>query len=44
MTKVTVVKFDVDWTEIKNACRKTISMKDSKLEPDSVWKRKLLHC
>lgn len=42
MSKVTVVKFDVNWTEIKNACRKTISMKDSKLEPDSTWKRKLL--
>ena len=42
MTKVTVVKFDVDWTEIKNACRKTISMKDSSIEPGSDWKRKLL--
>ena len=42
MVKVTVVKFDVDWTEIKNACRKTISMKDSKIEPGSDWKRKLL--
>lgn len=42
MAKVTVVKFDVDWTEIKNACRKTISMKDSKVEPGSDWKRKLL--
>ena len=42
MAKVTVVKFDVDWTEIKNACRKTISMGDSNKEPDSVWKRKLL--
>ena len=42
MAKVTVVKFDVNWTEIKNACRKTISMKDSKIEPDSEWRRKLL--
>ena len=42
MAKVTVVKFDVDWTEIKNACRKTISMKDSKVEPGSEWRRKLL--
>ena len=42
MAKVTVVKFDVDWTEIKNACRKTISMKDSSVEPGSDWKRKLL--
>ena len=42
MAKVTVVTFDVNWTEIKNACRKTISMKDSKIEPGSDWKRKLL--
>ena len=42
MAKVTVVKFDVDWTEIKNACRKTISMKDSNVVPDSKWKRDLL--
>ena len=42
MTKVTVIKFDVDWTEIKNACRKTISMKDSRIEPSSEWKRNLL--
>ena len=42
MAKVTVVKFDVDWTEIKNACRKTISMKDSNIEPSSKWKRDLL--
>lgn len=40
--EVKVVKFDVDWTEIKNACRKTISMSDSKVEPSSEWKRKLL--
>lgn len=42
MTKVKVIKFDVDWLEIKNLCRKTISMKDSKLEPSSEWKRDLL--
>lgn len=42
MAKVTVIKFDVDWTEIKNACRKTISMKDSNTEPSSKWKRDLL--
>lgn len=42
MSKVTVIKFDVDWTEIKNACRKTISMKDSRIEPSSEWKRNLL--
>lgn len=42
MTKVKVIKFDVNWLEIKNLCRKTISMKDSKLEPSSEWKRNLL--
>lgn len=42
MAKVTVVKFDVDWTEIKNACRKTISMKDSNVVPGSKWRRDLL--
>ena len=42
MTKVKVIKFDVDWLEIKNLCRKTISMNDSNIEPTSEWKRKLL--
>ena len=42
MAEVKVIKFDVDWTEIKNACRKTISMGDSIVEPSSDWKRKLL--
>lgn len=40
--EVKVIKFDVDWLEIKNLCRKTISMGDSKLEPTTEWKRKLL--
>lgn len=42
MTKVKVIKFDVDWLEIKNLCRKTISMNDSSIEPTNEWKRKLL--
>lgn len=37
-----VVKWDVDWLEIKNLCRTTISMGDSKVEPTKEWKRKLL--
>lgn len=41
-TKVKVIKFDVDWLEIKNLCRKTVSMKDSTIEPTDEWKRKLL--
>lgn len=41
-TKVTVIKFDVDWLEIKNLCRKTISMGDSSVEPTRKWKRDLL--
>lgn len=40
--EVKVIKFDVDWLEIKNLCRETIGMKDSKLEPNDEWKRKLL--
>ena len=40
--EIKVIKWDVDWLEIKNLCRKTISMKDSKIEPTQEWKRKLL--
>ncbi len=40
--EVKIIKFDVDWTEIKNLCRKTISMADSTKEPTKEWKRKLL--
>lgn len=40
--EVKIIKFDVNWTEIKNLCRKTISMEDSTKEPTSEWKRKLL--
>lgn len=42
ITKVRIVKWDVDWLEIKNLCRTTISMGDSKVEPTKEWKRKLL--
>lgn len=37
-----VIKWDVDWLDIKNLCRSTISMGDSKIEPTHEWKRKLL--
>lgn len=40
--EVSIVKWDVDWLEIKNLCRKTISMEDSTKEPTSTWKRRLL--
>lgn len=40
--EIKVIKFDVDWLEIKNLCRSTISMGDSKVEPNDEWKRKLL--
>lgn len=40
--KVKIIKWDVDWLEIKNLCRKTISMSDSKVEPGQDWKRKIL--
>lgn len=42
--KITIKKFNVNWLDIKNACRQTVSMGDSKLEPTSEWKRKLLIC
>lgn len=41
----TIIKdFNVNWLAIKNACRQTVSMGDSKIEPTSEWKRKLLIC
>lgn len=39
-----IKNFNINWLEIKNACRNTVSLKDSKKEPDSEWKRKLLIC
>lgn len=42
--KTTIKNFNVSWLDIKNACRQTVSMGDSKLEPTSEWKRKLLIC
>lgn len=41
-TKVRVIKFDVDWLEIKNLCRGTIGMVDSEKEPSDEWKLNLL--
>lgn len=40
--EVKVIKWDVNWLEIKNLCRKTISMSDSSVEPTQAWKRKIL--
>lgn len=42
--KTIIKNFNVNWLDIKNACRQTVSMGDSKLEPTSEWKRKLLIC
>lgn len=42
MANVKVIKFDVNWLEIKNLCRGTVNMGDSKIEPNDEWKRKLL--
>lgn len=39
---VKVIKYDVDWREIKNLCRGTIGKDDSLQEPSREWKRKLL--
>lgn len=44
MSKTIIKDINVNWINIKNACRNTISMKDSKIEPTSEWKRKLLIC
>lgn len=41
-TKVEIKKWDVNWREIKNLCRTTIGMDDSKIEPTDEWKKKLL--
>lgn len=42
MSKTTIKQFNVDWMNIKNLCRQTISMGDSSKEPTQEWKRKLL--
>ena len=42
--QVTITNFNVDWTLIKNLCRQTVNMGDSKKESTSEWKRKLLIC
>ena len=36
--KTTIKNFNVNWLDIKNACRQTVSMGDSRLEPTSEWK------
>ena len=42
--KTIIKNFNVNWLDIKNACRRTVYMGDSRLEPTSEWKRKLLIC
>lgn len=41
--KPEVLKFNVDWFDIKDACMQTIGKKAGK-EPNDEWKRKLLVC
>lgn len=41
-TKVKILQYNVDWLQIKNICRSTVSMGDSNIEPTDEWKRKLL--
>ena len=36
-----IIKYNVDWLEIKSACMQTIS-KQAKTTPPNEWKRKLL--
>lgn len=40
--EVKVIKWDVDWKEIKNMARTTISLKDSNKRPTTEWIRKML--
>lgn len=40
--KTKIEKVDIDWLNIKNLCRATISMDKSEVEPAQEWKRKLL--
>lgn len=42
MVKVSIIEWQVDWLGIKNLCRKTVNMVDTKNEPISKWKRDLL--
>lgn len=42
--KTKIKEVNINWLAIKNACRTTISMEDSSLDPSSEWKRKLLIC
>lgn len=42
--KTEILENNINWLAIKNACRTTVSMKDSSIEPSSEWKRKLLIC
>lgn len=42
--EIIVKDFNVNWLDIKNACRQTVSMGDSKIEPNEEWKKKLLIC
>lgn len=43
-TKATIIKNNIDWLDIKNACRTTISKEASDTEPSSEWKKKILIC
>lgn len=46
MTKIETVikKVNVDWKDIKDACRRTIGLDEGDKEPPKAWKRKLLIC
>lgn len=42
--KSKIKEFNISWLAIKNACRTTISLEDSKQMPKDEWKKKLLIC
>ena len=42
MLEVNIIKWEVDWQEIKNLCRGTINLGDSNIVPPDDWKKDLL--
>lgn len=42
MTEVKIIKWQVNWLEIKNLCRTTVNLADSNITPADDWKKDLL--
>ena len=41
-TEVKIIKWQVNWLEIKNLCRTTVNLADSNVVPSDEWKKDLL--